>query len=216
MPVAKIQRRRQNVTTVVVVVVIIKTTTTTTTANSNGEESALLTGASVSDQPLIYPPRLSDNQRRLADRYLDMIAPDDRQRVLDELQGRLESEQKGMKPVYDELRFLHALCKAAEKVSLCPISGSEWLKDESRGLSRPPPPLDPQQEAIDAEKRERARAHGLEQLAKLRQSFASRTMHSRDAQARSCAFSDDYVSTALRGYSVTSSHPRLTKPPLSL
>jgi hypothetical protein len=35
--------------------------------------------------------------------------------VLDELQGRLESEQKGMKPVYDELRFLHSLCKAPHK-----------------------------------------------------------------------------------------------------
>ena len=151
-----------------------KTTTTTTTANSNGEESALLTGASVSDQPLIYPPRLSDNQRRLADRYLDMIAPDDRQRVLDELQGRLESEQKGMKPVYDELRFLHALCKAAEKGEFVPNLGIKVAEGRVSRTQSSPPPLDPQQEAIDAEKRERARAHGLEQLAKLRQSFASK------------------------------------------
>ena len=103
-----------------------------------------------------------------------MIAPDDRQRVLDELQGRLESEQKGMKPVYDELRFLHALCKAAEKGEFVPNLGIRVAEGRVSRTQSSPPPLDPQQEAIDAEKRERARAHGLEQLAKLRQSFASK------------------------------------------
>jgi len=31
--------------------------------------------------------------------------------VLDELAGRLEAEQRGAKPVYDELRYLHHLCR---------------------------------------------------------------------------------------------------------
>jgi hypothetical protein len=80
-------------------------------------------GSLPTDQALIYPPRLSDNQRLLADRYLAMINPEDRQLVLDELQGRLSSEQKGMKPVYDELRFLHSLCKAAQKGEFVPNLG---------------------------------------------------------------------------------------------
>jgi len=62
--------------------------------------------------PLIYPRRLSDNQRDLADRYLSSISPDQRQAILDGLEGRIRSEQCGMKLLYDELSFLHSLCKA--------------------------------------------------------------------------------------------------------
>jgi len=64
------------------------------------------------DQLLIYPKRLSDNQCELADRYLSIVPPDQRQAVLDELEGRIRSEQRGMTPLYDELSFLHSLCNA--------------------------------------------------------------------------------------------------------
>jgi hypothetical protein len=42
---------------------------------------------------------------------LATIPPEQRQSVLDELAGRLDAEQRGAKPVYDELRYLHHLCR---------------------------------------------------------------------------------------------------------
>ncbi|MCY4642545.1 MAG: STY4528 family pathogenicity island replication protein [Gammaproteobacteria bacterium] len=64
-------------------------------------------------QPLVYPHRLAPNQREVADRYLRRIGAAHRQPVLDELEGRYRAERKGMAPLYDELSFLHALCRAA-------------------------------------------------------------------------------------------------------
>ncbi len=83
---------------------------TTTTNNSGAEKNFVVCGDGKS--PLVYPRRLSDNQRELADRYLSNIPPDQRQAILDELEGRIRSEQRGMQPLYDELSFLHSLCKA--------------------------------------------------------------------------------------------------------
>ncbi len=82
---------------------------TTTTKNSE-EKNFVVCGKG--DAPLIYPQRFSDNQRELADRYLSSVPLDQRQAVLDELEGRIRSEQRGMKPLYDELSFLHSLCNA--------------------------------------------------------------------------------------------------------
>ncbi len=147
------------------------TTTTTPTQNSNSTETALAADSPLSDQPLIYPPRLSDNQKLLADRYLGMIAPENRQSVLDELQGRLDSEQRGMKPVYDELRFLHSLCKAVDKGEFIPNLGIKVAEARLSRAQPTPPSVDPQQEALKAEERERMRAYGIEQIAKLRDSF---------------------------------------------
>ncbi|MEL0585494.1 MAG: STY4528 family pathogenicity island replication protein [Candidatus Thiodiazotropha sp. (ex. Lucinoma kazani)] len=65
------------------------------------------------DKPLIYPKRLGDNQRDITNRYLRPLAPEQRQQLLDELEGRFQAEQKGMKPVYDEISFLVRLCKLA-------------------------------------------------------------------------------------------------------
>tara|TARA_R100000005_G_scaffold94413_1_gene72324 strand:+ start:10076 stop:11332 length:1257 start_codon:yes stop_codon:yes gene_type:complete len=152
-----------------------KTTTTTTTPNTNNERK----GFSETDQPisppsdqaLIYPPRLSENQKHLADRYLAMIDPDDRQLVLDELQGRLASEQKGMKPVYDELRFLHSLCKAAQQGEFVPNLGIKVVEARQARAHHAPPPEDEAQKAKTAEERERSQAYGREQLAKLRASL---------------------------------------------
>ncbi len=55
--------------------------------------------------------RLGDNQRDIANRYLSTLSPADRQPILDELEGRFQAEQKGMKPVYDEISFLFRLCE---------------------------------------------------------------------------------------------------------
>ena len=100
-----------------------------------------------------------------------MINPEDRQLVLDELQGRLSSEQKGMKPVYDELRFLHSLCKAAQKGEFVPNLGIKVVEARQERVSHVRPPEDEAQKAKTAEERERSQAYGREQLAKLRASL---------------------------------------------
>ena len=143
------------------------TTTTTPTQNNVNNENAF----SENSESLIYPRRLSDNQKVLADRYLSMIDPQEQQFVLDELQGRLESEQKGMKPVYDELRFLHSLCKAVQQGEFIPNLG---IKVAEARVARQQPLL-PSEEAQEKEpteeEKQRARELGFQQLAKLRQSF---------------------------------------------
>lgn len=152
-----------------------KTTTTTTTQNTNHEEKTFSESnpstPSATERALIYPPRLSDNQKHLADRYLAMIDPDDRQLVLDELQGRLESEQKGMKPVYDELRFLHSLCKAAQQGEFVPNLGIKVAEARQDRAHHVPPPENEEQKSKAAEERARNQAYGREQLAKLRASL---------------------------------------------
>lgn len=94
----------------------ISTTTTTDTPSNfdiDGKDG----------QPLVYPARLSDNHRVIAARYLRELAPAQRQPVLDELEGRLRAEHKGMRPVYDAIRFLHALCKGVKQGSFQPNLG---------------------------------------------------------------------------------------------
>ena len=95
---------------------INKTTTTTTT-------EALKIYNRMEQPPLVYPTRLSANQHDLANRYLKTVPADMRQAILDELEGRLRSEEKGMRPVYDELRFLHGLCQAANAGEFVPNLG---------------------------------------------------------------------------------------------
>ncbi len=152
-----------------------KTTTTTTTQNTNHAEQTFSESnpsvPSATERALIYPPRLSENQKHLADRYLAMIDPDDRQLVLDELQGRLESEQKGMKPVYDELRFLHSLCKAAQQGEFVPNLGIKVAEARQDRVLHVPPPENEEQKSKVAEERARNQAYGREQLAKLRASL---------------------------------------------
>ncbi len=94
----------------------INTTTTETT------EPKIYNRGEV-EPPLIYPKRLSENQCELADRYLSTVPADVRQPILDELEGRFRSEQKGMSPVYDEMRFLHYLCRAENKGEFVPNLG---------------------------------------------------------------------------------------------
>ncbi|MEW8279802.1 MAG: STY4528 family pathogenicity island replication protein [Candidatus Thiodiazotropha sp.] len=88
-------------------------TNKTTTTHHSEQKRFVLHGEG--DVPLIYPRRLSANQRELADRYLNQVPPDQRQAILDELEGRIRSEQRGMKPLYDEMSFLNSLCKALKK-----------------------------------------------------------------------------------------------------
>lgn len=65
--------------------------------------------------PLVYPKRLDKNQWALTNRYLASVLPEQRQPILDELDGRLRSVEKGMRPLYDEMSFLNSLCTAMRK-----------------------------------------------------------------------------------------------------
>jgi len=94
----------------------------TTTTTPSGELSNFAhTGEN--QQPLVYPARLSDNHREIAARYLSALAPEQRQPVLDELEGRFRAEAKGMQPVYDAISFLHSLCKQMRHGKFLPNLG---------------------------------------------------------------------------------------------
>ena len=102
---------------------------TTTTTPTDSKDSARET---VSLESLIVPPRLKDNQRALAARYLGTIPVEHRQPVLDELAGRFLAEQHGAKPVYDELRYLHHLCVQVNRGGFVPNLGLKVQAERDR------------------------------------------------------------------------------------
>jgi len=93
--------------------------TTTTPA----DEPSNFGHADEQGKPLVYPGRLCDNQRDIANRYLRALSPAQRQPILDELEGRFQAEQKGMKPVYDEISFLIRLCELTKSGGFLPNLG---------------------------------------------------------------------------------------------
>jgi len=96
---------------------ILKKTTTTQTGVSKFD----VTGED--GRPLVYPRRLGDDHREIANCHLGALSLGLRQPILDELEGRLQAEQKGMKPVYDEISFLISLCKLAKNGKFQPNLG---------------------------------------------------------------------------------------------
>jgi hypothetical protein len=68
-------------------------------------------GASATE--LVYPERLTPEQREMAARELAAIPDDLRQAVLDELEGRVRAERQGAQPVYDALSYLRHVCDTA-------------------------------------------------------------------------------------------------------
>jgi hypothetical protein len=110
---------------------INKTTTTPT------DEPSKFVHAGEDGKPLVYPGRLCDNQRDIANRYLRALSPAQRQAILDELEGRFQAERKGMKPVYDEISFLIRLCDLAKSGEFHPNLGikvreSRRTREDSR------------------------------------------------------------------------------------
>ncbi len=102
---------------------------TTTTTPTDSKDSAR---EAVPLESLIVPPRLKDNQRALAARYLGTIPVEHRQPVLDELAGRFLAEQHGAKPVYDELRYLHHLCGQVNRGGFVPNLGLKVQAERDR------------------------------------------------------------------------------------
>jgi hypothetical protein len=110
---------------------IYKTTTTTTDTDSPSN----FTETGDEGPPLIYPARLSENHRELAAHYLANLTPEQRQAVLDELEGRIQAEASGMKPVYDEISFLNSLCKLTRQGKFRPNLGIK-VRDQRREQER--------------------------------------------------------------------------------
>lgn len=121
---------------------------TTTTKNPRARHSVAV------DEGLIYPKRLSANQRAIAARYLEQVPGPQRQIVLDELEGRFRAEQQGAKPVYDELRYLHHLCRQVPAGAFQPNLG---LKVQQARDDRAQAAAQRQRDAqaCEAERRER-------------------------------------------------------------
>lgn len=144
-----------------------KTTTTPSVERKN------YAGAEKNNTPLIYPKRLSENQRELADRYLSLVAPHQRQMVLDELEGRFRSEEKGMQPLYDEMSFLFCLCKAMNngefKENLGIRVREERIAREKARQKRQPRPVRPPDTGIQEMRKQIAAGKGP--LAQMRKSL---------------------------------------------
>jgi hypothetical protein len=103
------------------------------TTTTSGEASSKFVPVGEHGEPLVYPRRLGDNQRDIANRYLFTLAPEDRQPILDELEGRFQAELKGMKPVYDEISFLIRLCELMKSGEFVPNLGIK-VRDVRRAM----------------------------------------------------------------------------------
>ena len=147
----------------------------TTTTPAEGVSNFVHTGED--NRPLVYPARLCDNHREVADRYLSALAPEQRQPILDELAGRFQAEAKGMKPVYDELSFLRSLCEQMEQGTFLPNLGIK-VRDGRREQKRPDPEVPPktseQLPRETDEQRQKRKAAGKVQIAAMRKILGMR------------------------------------------
>mgnify|MGYP003670012091 FL=1 len=151
------------------------TTTTTTTTTEKSAQNFASRKSPLSETPtldaLIFPRRLTDNQRTLALQYLTPIPVELHQPLLDELAGRVQAETQGAKPLYDELRFFYALCRAARAGTFVPNLGLKVADARNRRnadtlLPAEPPPA-PRTEA----ERDALRQTAAEQLALIQQTL---------------------------------------------
>jgi len=147
--------------------------TTTTTGGSSNIELTREDG-----QPLVYPARLSDNHRDIATRYLSKLQPDQRQPILDELEGRFRAEGKGMKPVYDEISFLYSLCKRVRRGEFQPNLGIKVrdgrCQEEQSDPKRLPLPVSQPPEETEARRQQR-KAICQAEIAKMRTLLSMRS-----------------------------------------
>jgi hypothetical protein len=144
-------------------------------------------------QSLVYPRRLGERHREIANCHLNKLSPAQRQPVLDELEGRFQAEQKGMKPVYDEISFLISLCKLTEQGKFQPNLGIK-VRDSrierkamrQRARTAAAATVSDESEA----QREKRRANAQARLASLRQalrkSHHEKSALSADAPEKPC------------------------------
>ena len=146
----------------------------TTTTNNSGSTKFDLTGEG--GKPLIYPARLCDNHREVASRTLRALAPEQRQPILDELEGRFRAEARGMKPVYDALSFLHSLCKLMKEGKFLPNLGIKVRDGRERCNTAPRvPSMKSEQRPRETDERRRKRkAVSKVQIAEMRKRLGLR------------------------------------------
>ena len=139
-------------------------------------------GPEAGGNALVYPRRLSDNQREIANRYLRTLPRALQQPVLDELEGRFQAERKGMKPVYDEIRFLARLCELARSGDFQPNLGIKVREArEARSLAgqRAATPVGGKQPQESDPERERRIAEGRRQMAAMRKALGMPNRHNK-------------------------------------
>ncbi len=144
------------------------------TTTTSGEGASKILHAGEDGEPLVYPRRLGDNQRDIANRYLSTLAPEDRQPILDELEGRFQAEQKGMKPVYDEISFLFRLCELMKSGEFVPNLGIK-VRDARRARETQRQQVARQDTAIEPKETEVQRQRRMA-LAKVRMDEMRKTL----------------------------------------
>ncbi|EAQ95664.2 hypothetical protein [Congregibacter litoralis] len=159
----------------------IKKTTTT-----RGEQPSRSSEREAVDlQKLSLPSRLTTAQHPTVARYLATVFDRDRQAVLDELAGRLNTEGNGADPVYDALRYLYGLCQRARQGHFVPNLGVVIRKarEQRQSASNPAPLQPPTPEPAEPVDREA----GLRTLAALRTTLGMsvRVNSPSDSRARS-------------------------------
>lgn len=85
---------------------------------------------------LVFPGRWAPEQVQLAQRYLNSVESSLRQVILDELEGRVAAVARGAAPVYDEVRFLGRLCKAAKAGTFEPNLGGSVRRQREQERQR--------------------------------------------------------------------------------
>jgi hypothetical protein len=139
----------------------VKKTIKKTTTTRREQPSRSSAREAVDLQKLSLPSRLTTAQHPTVARYLATVSDRDRQAVLDELAGRLNTEGHGADPVYDALRYLYGLCQRASQGHFVPNLGVVIRKArEQRQSASNPAPLPPPEPAD--------REAGLRTLAALR------------------------------------------------
>jgi len=128
----------------------------------------------VDGQLLVYPARLTENHREIADHHLRDLTPEQRQPILDELEGRFQAEQKGMKPVYDEASFLYSLCVLMKNGKFQPNLGIKVCNtrlDRERDRCRTPSAPSAKQSKETDKQRQARKAAGKAGFAEIRRSL---------------------------------------------
>jgi len=152
----------------------------------------------VATTQLVYPGRLTPEQRETAARQLAAIPGELRQAVLDELEGRLRAERQGAKLVYDPLSYLRHLCGKAAAGDFEANLGLK-IRDERR------------QRQEEAERRRQAQ---LAQQAAERQKQEPRVR--RDASAHIAAINDLPVPVRQKRSQISPARGRIAEVGLTL
>jgi len=129
----------------------------TVRSSSNNKKTTTTTDSSVlSETDLVFPARLNRAHRTLARKYLASVPAPERQPILDELEGRIQAEKRGARPLWDTMGYLARLCERARSGEFNPNLGLPVAEARAK-LARQPEPAEPlQAPPVDPEK---AREH---------------------------------------------------------